>query len=99
MKINKGRAAANILGLALVSALAAQPAYAQGLSRATSVLETFKSDLNTLVPIAAAIALVGLGVAYAMKMVEKDTLIRWAMGIIVAGSATTLATQFFGSGG
>lgn len=95
MSINKGRTAANILGIMLVAAMVAQPAHAQGLSNAKSVLDGFLSELKTIVPVAATIALIGLALAYAAKMVEKDTLIRWGIGIIVAGSAGTLATTLF----
>lgn len=95
MTINKGRTAANFLGLVMLAAMVAQPAHAQGLSNAKSVLDSFLSELKTIVPVAATIALIGLALAYAAKMVEKDTLIRWGIGIIVAGSAGTLATTLF----
>lgn len=84
--------------VALAAAAAAAPAHAQALSNAKSVLDSFLSELKTIVPVAATIALIGLALAYAFKMVEKDTLIRWGLGIIIAGSAGTLATTLFGSG-
>lgn len=95
MNINKGRNAANVFGLVMLAAMFAMPAHAQGLSNAKSVLDSFLGELKTIVPVAATIALIGLALAYAAKMVEKDTLIRWGIGIIVAGSAGTLASTLF----
>jgi hypothetical protein len=82
-----------LVGTAVV--MAAAPAHAEGLSNAKSVLDSFLSELKTIVPVAATIALILLAVGYAAKMVEKDTLIRWGIGIIVAGSAGTLAAALF----
>lgn len=95
MTIKNGRTAANFLGLMLVAAMIAEPAHAQGLSNAKSVLDSFLSELKTIVPVAATIALIGLALAYAAKMVEKDTLIRWGIGIIIAGCAGSLASTLF----
>ena len=76
------KAAALILGAAITS-----PAFAgTGLSKAKGILETFRDELLTIIPIVAIIALVALGIGYATKFVEKDTFVRWAIGIIIAGS-------------
>ncbi|KEC69000.1 hypothetical protein O7Q_00236, partial [Bartonella quintana JK 39] len=32
---------------------------------------------------------------YAGRYIEKDTFIRWAIGVIIAGSATQIATMLF----
>lgn len=77
-------------------ALAAAPASAQGLDRARTVLQQFQTELTTIVPIAAALILLGLGVAYAGNFIEKDTFVRWGIGVIVAGSAVQITTMLFG---
>jgi hypothetical protein len=88
-----------VLALACGAAvLMANPAYAQGLSGAKDALTSFYADLKLIVPIAATIALALLGVGYALKMVEKDTLFRWGIGIAIAGSAGTMAAMMYKPG-
>ncbi|WP_074381494.1 VirB2 family type IV secretion system major pilin TrwL [Bartonella doshiae] len=70
------------------------PAYAQ-LANAKSVLEKFRDQLKIIVPVAATVILLGLAIGYAGRYIEKDTFIRWAIGVIVAGSAAELATMLF----
>ncbi len=80
----------------LVSAHAsAQAGGGGGLSKAKGVLESFQDELTDIIPIVAIIALAILGIGYATKFVEKDTFFRWAVGIIVAGSAAQLTALFF----
>ena len=50
---------------------------------------------SPIIPIVAIIALVALGIGYATKFVEKDTFVRWAIGIIIAGSAAQITALFF----
>ncbi|WP_042995509.1 VirB2 family type IV secretion system major pilin TrwL [Bartonella quintana] len=74
------------------------PAYAQvsGLNNAKTVLEKLKTELTTtIIPIAAALILLCLAIGYAGRYIEKDTFIRWAIGVIIAGSATQIATMLF----
>ncbi|WP_336276686.1 VirB2 family type IV secretion system major pilin TrwL [Bartonella sp. CB178] len=69
--------------------------YANGkpktLTKANEALELLKEDLDILVPIAAAVILICLAVSYAGRFIEKDTFLRWSVGVIVAGSAMELA--------
>ena len=86
------------LAIALVlaqAALMAHPAFAQGLSQAQSVLTTFESDLTTLIPIAATVALMLCGVLYGMRMMQKDTFVHWFIGILIAGSASEITAMIF----
>lgn len=79
----------------LVTLLAVSPAAAQGLQKARSVLEILQDELTTIVPVIAAITLLCLGVAYAGRFIEKDTFARWAIGVIIAGSAVQITSMLF----
>ncbi|PIT70412.1 VirB2 family type IV secretion system major pilin TrwL [Bartonella tribocorum] len=66
------------------------------LTNAKNALETLKNDLfKNIIPVAAAVILLCLAIGYAGRYIEKDTFIRWAIGVIIAGSATQLAALFF----
>ncbi|WP_273758142.1 VirB2 family type IV secretion system major pilin TrwL [Bartonella sp. AU55XJBT] len=65
------------------------------LTNAEKALNGLKGDLNALIPIAAGVILLCLAIAYAGRYIEKDTFIRWAVGVVVAGSASQLATLLF----
>ncbi|PIT69114.1 VirB2 family type IV secretion system major pilin TrwL [Bartonella tribocorum] len=80
----------------------AHPIYAQAqnLDPAKKALETFKTQLMGIIPIAAAIMLLCLAIGYAGRYIEKDTFVRWAIGVVIAGSAAEIATLLFkGNGG
>ncbi|WP_273723073.1 VirB2 family type IV secretion system major pilin TrwL [Bartonella sp. AU18XJBT] len=73
------------------------PAYAN-LENANKVLTKLKTELSTkIIPVAAAVILLCLAIGYAGRYIEKDTFVRWAIGVIIAGSATQLATMLFTS--
>ncbi|WP_375617811.1 MULTISPECIES: VirB2 family type IV secretion system major pilin TrwL [unclassified Bartonella] len=71
--------------------------YAQvKLTNAKTALEALQNDLiKNIIPIAAAVILLCLAILYAGRYIEKDTFIRWAIGVIIAGSATQLAKLLF----
>ncbi|AFR26851.1 trwL5 protein [Bartonella quintana RM-11] len=75
----------------------AHPAYAQvsGLANAQKALNSFKKQLDIIIPVAAALILLCLAISYAGRYIEKDTFIRWAIGVVIAGSATQIATMLF----
>lgn len=90
----KVKSLAGYAGLALAGALfLAGPASAQGLSQAQTVLNTFKSDLTTIIPIVATVALMLCGVLYAMRMMHKDTFVHWFIGILIVGSASEIVSM------
>ena len=94
----KSKAAANkAFSAALILAATTEVAMAQtgGLSKAKTVMESFKTELTSIIPTIAVIALLALGSGYATKFVEKDTFVRWGIGIIIAGSAAQLTALFF----
>lgn len=68
-------------------------ALAAGLSRARGALETIESELLTIIPVVAVIALILLAIGYATKSVEKETFYRWAIGVIIAGSAAEITAM------
>ncbi|AGF76480.1 VirB2 family type IV secretion system major pilin TrwL [Bartonella vinsonii] len=73
-------------------------AQAAGLDNAKKVLNAFKKELvDHIIPIAAAVILLCLAIGYAGRYIEKDTFVRWAIGVIIAGSATQIATMLFKS--
>ncbi|WP_375685417.1 VirB2 family type IV secretion system major pilin TrwL [Bartonella sp. TT110JLCBS] len=71
-------------------------AQAQGLDPAKKALEGLQKDLiDNIIPVAAAVILLCLAIGYAGRYIERDTFIRWAIGVIIAGSATQLASLLF----
>ncbi|UTO28301.1 VirB2 family type IV secretion system major pilin TrwL [Bartonella harrusi] len=71
------------------------PAYAE-LKNAKNALEKLKAELiDKIIPLAAAVILLCLAIGYAGRYIEKDTFVRWAIGVIIAGSATQIATLLF----
>ena len=81
--------------LAIAAFCFTQPAAAQGLTKAKGVLEKLQSELTSIVPIAAAVILLCLGIAYAGRFIEKDTFVRWSLGVIIAGSAVQITALLF----
>ncbi|ENN93027.1 VirB2 family type IV secretion system major pilin TrwL [Bartonella vinsonii] len=70
-------------------------AQAQGLENAKKALEAFKKQLDILIPLAAAVILLCLAIGYAGRYIEKDTFVRWAIGVVIAGSAAEIAKLLF----
>ncbi|MBX4335899.1 VirB2 family type IV secretion system major pilin TrwL [Bartonella raoultii] len=78
--------------------LITHPTYAQAstaLAGIKKVLEAFRNDLKIIIPIFAGVLLLCLAIAYAGRYIEKDTFVRWAIGVAVAGSATQIANMLF----
>ncbi|EJF79811.1 TrbC/VIRB2 family [Candidatus Bartonella washoeensis] len=81
---------------AVIAFFMTHPVYAQTLDRAKTVLETFRNELvQKIIPVAAAVILLCLAIGYAGRYISKDTFIRWAIGVVIAGSATQIATMLF----
>ncbi|MCZ2157917.1 VirB2 family type IV secretion system major pilin TrwL [Bartonella sp. 220] len=77
--------------------LMACPVYAQTqtLGNAKKALDELKKELDIIIPIAAGIILLCLAIGYAGRYIEKDTFVRWSVGVVVAGSAVQLTTMLF----
>ncbi|WP_406604058.1 VirB2 family type IV secretion system major pilin TrwL [Bartonella gliris] len=75
------------------------PVYAKKtLDKAEKALQGLRDDLvNNIIPIAAAVILLCLAIGYAGRYIGKDTFIRWAIGVVIAGSATQIANMLFTS--
>ncbi|CDO47595.1 conjugal transfer protein [Bartonella henselae] len=72
------------------------PVYAQKLDNAKSALSNLQTELTgKIIPVAAAVILLCLAIGYAGRYIEKDTFIRWAIGVVIAGSASELVTLLF----
>lgn len=84
---------AYVLIAATLPMITTSPAYAAGLSRASTVLNTLKENLTMIIPIAATIALMLCGLLYAMRMVHKDTFVYWFIGILIVGSASEITAM------
>ncbi|WP_375641889.1 MULTISPECIES: VirB2 family type IV secretion system major pilin TrwL [unclassified Bartonella] len=70
-------------------------AQAQVLNNAKTALTDLQTDLKVIIPIAAAVILLCLAIGYAGRYIGKDTFVRWAIGVVIAGSATQLVTLLF----
>ncbi|EJF89669.1 hypothetical protein ME1_00439 [Bartonella vinsonii subsp. arupensis OK-94-513] len=74
-------------------------AQAKGLENAKKALDEFKKQLDIIIPLAAAVILLCLAIGYAGRYIEKDTFVRWAIGVVIAGSAVELANLLFKTNG
>jgi len=75
-------------------AFAIPSAQAQGLAKATSFIENIRDQLTIWIPIIAVIAGLLLVVGYWFNMIQKDTFIKWLVGLIVAGSILEIVALF-----
>ncbi|WP_144751554.1 VirB2 family type IV secretion system major pilin TrwL [Bartonella saheliensis] len=85
------------ISASLTAFFMSHPAYAD-LGNANKVLTTLKTELTSkIIPVAAAVILLCLAIGYAGRYIGKDTFVRWAIGVVIAGSATQLAEMLFKS--
>ncbi|WP_375650568.1 VirB2 family type IV secretion system major pilin TrwL [Bartonella sp. OT172YNZD] len=90
---NNNRVAA--ISATIIAFFITHPAYAK-IENASKALGALKTDLiDNIIPVAAAVILLCLAIGYAGRYIEKDTFVRWAIGVVIAGSATQLATMLF----
>ncbi|UNE54086.1 VirB2 family type IV secretion system major pilin TrwL [Bartonella machadoae] len=98
MKNNNPRSGSNrivAISAVVVAFFISHPAYAD-LKNAKDALDKLKSELvEKIIPVAAAVILLCLAIGYAGRYIGKDTFVRWAIGVVIAGSATQLATMLF----
>lgn len=71
-------------------------AHATGLAKAKGILEIIKGEILTIVPVIAVVALIGLGIGYAMGSVQKETFVKWVVGLVIVGSATSITQMLLG---
>ncbi|WP_273790542.1 VirB2 family type IV secretion system major pilin TrwL [Bartonella sp. CM31XJBT] len=85
------------ISAAITAFFISNPVYAQvKLQNAQTALNALQDDLvKNIIPVAAAVILLCLAIGYAGRYIERDTFIRWAVGVIIAGSATQLAKLLF----
>lgn len=70
-------------------------AYAAGLEKAKGVLALIETEILVLIPILAGLSLAGMGIGFAMGAVRKETFMKWAIGLIIAGSAAQITAMLF----
>ncbi|WP_254475089.1 VirB2 family type IV secretion system major pilin TrwL [Bartonella sp. B1098] len=71
-------------------------AQAQVLAPANKALKSLEDDLvKYIIPVAAALILLCLAIGYAGRYIGKDTFVRWAIGVVIAGSTTQLVGMLF----
>ncbi|GAA4657714.1 VirB2 family type IV secretion system major pilin TrwL [Bartonella pachyuromydis] len=70
-------------------------AQAKTLDKAKTALEALRDQLKVIVPLAATIILLCLAIGYAGRYIEKDTFVRWAIGVVIAGSAAEFVAMLF----
>ncbi|WP_375670735.1 VirB2 family type IV secretion system major pilin TrwL [Bartonella sp. SD1336NMGDW] len=68
---------------------------AKTLINAKTALTDLQTDLKAIIPIAAAVILLCLAIGYAGRYIGKDTFVRWAIGVVIAGSAAQLVSMLF----
>ncbi|MGF7157144.1 VirB2 family type IV secretion system major pilin TrwL [Bartonella heixiaziensis] len=73
------------------------PVYSQkALGNAEKALKGLQDELiDKIIPIAAAVILLCLAIGYAGRYIEKDTFVRWAIGVVIAGSAVQITKMLF----
>ena len=77
-------------------AVSGTPAQAQGLSRATGVLQNWKAEILSAVPIIAALALIVFAVLWMTEVIRFHTLVRVGVGLLIIGSADLIVRSFMG---
>ncbi|WP_144751547.1 VirB2 family type IV secretion system major pilin TrwL [Bartonella saheliensis] len=88
----------NAISVIITVFFMSNPVYAQvaGLENAGKVLKALEKDLiEKIIPVAAAVILLCLAIGYAGRYIEKDTFVRWAIGVVIAGSASQIALMLF----
>jgi type IV secretory pathway VirB2 component (pilin) len=81
------------LAVMAVAMVAAMPAQAGGLQRATSVVNSITGDVKTMIPLLAIVILACLGIAWGVKWIRFVTLLQFGAGVILAGSAAELVAM------
>ncbi len=84
------------LVFAVAMAASGGTAQAQGLSRATGVLQNWKAEILSAVPIIAALALIVFAVLWMTEVIRFHTLVRVGVGLLIIGSADLIVRSFMG---
>ncbi|WP_375644426.1 MULTISPECIES: VirB2 family type IV secretion system major pilin TrwL [unclassified Bartonella] len=92
---NKIAALSAALTVFFMGSSAHAQAQANTLTNASKALTDLQTDLKVIIPVAAAVILLCLAIGYAGRYIGKDTFVRWAIGVVIAGSATQLVTLLF----
>lgn len=80
---------------AIAMLLTTSPAIAQGLTHAEQATKNWQNALEIWVPMVATVVLIVIGALYFKKMVQKDTVINFFIGCVLAGSASEIVGMMF----
>lgn len=80
----------------LTMAVVAGPAYASGLTRVGSMAQTAYSDILLVIPIVAALAGVGMLLAWWWHWIPAKTLARGAVALVAIGSIDAIVAFCMG---
>ncbi|MCZ2203607.1 TrbC/VirB2 family protein [Bartonella sp. A5(2022)] len=80
--------------VAIIMLLMTQTAYAQTISYIRDVIE-IQYALNIIVPIVAAFILLCLTIGCLFRIIAKSTFVRWAISVVIAGSAFFVSNVLF----
>ncbi|WP_375677399.1 VirB2 family type IV secretion system major pilin TrwL [Bartonella sp. AS69XJJH] len=100
-KLNSFKSKNNLIisaSVAISAFFMAHPVHSQAqvLAPANKALTSLQDDLvKNIIPVAAAVILLCLAIGYAGRYIGKDTFVRWAIGVVIAGSSTQLVTMLF----
>ncbi|WP_332065810.1 VirB2 family type IV secretion system major pilin TrwL [Bartonella sp. CB189] len=73
------------------------PAFAKDeLKKAKDTIDSLQTELGKIVPTLAAVILLCLAISYAGRFIERDTFLRWSVGVILAGSAAEISKLLIG---
>jgi len=83
----------NKLWYAVAMASSVVVAQAQGLSKTRTILQSFQSEILTIVPIVAVISLIVLAILWGLRVIRFVELARWGGGVLVVGCASQIVSM------
>ncbi len=77
----------------MITSLISHPVLAAGgVDTGLTTVTAIKDWINTWVPIVAVIAIIAIGIAWTIGLIQAGTAIKTAFGVVIVGSATYLVS-------
>ncbi|MCZ2328772.1 VirB2 family type IV secretion system major pilin TrwL [Bartonella sp. F02] len=92
---NKVTVAVSTIAVSLMNYPVCAQSQQKRLVKATNALNEIQTELQAIVPIAATVILIGLAIGYAGRFIEKNTFVRWGIGVVIAGSALQITSMLY----